>query len=155
MRLDDIKDESVRKRISDALGNSPTRSGASGEHRPEHGAKGNKELPTPGRALSLEVQASYAQALFRGPVTIRIRHFRHTLCDGDGYFIKWILDGLVVCGILDDDSPAQIPQPPIQEHFKIEKHQQEYTVVIVEACAERGCRQLDLSELKHPTLEDP
>lgn len=155
MRLDDIKDESVRKRITDALGNQTAVSSASNESHNEPRTESYKGTSKVGRATALEVKASYARPLFADPVQIRIRHFRHTLCDGDGYWIKYIIDGIVKAGILEDDGPYFVPQPPIQEHFKIEKHQQEYTVVIIEACDERGSRQLDLSELKHPTLEDP
>jgi hypothetical protein len=47
-------------------------------------------------------------ARFNGPVSILINSRRKRLCDEAGISEKYVIDSLVDCGILLDDSPAQV-----------------------------------------------
>jgi len=63
---------------------------------------------------------------------IRVHCRRHRLADPDGISVKAVLDGLVLAGILADDSAKQISESPIVTQEKITKAEQETTILTIE-----------------------
>ncbi len=56
------------------------------------------------------------------PISIHVHSIRRRLTDVDGISAKAIIDGLVRCGILEDDSPTYVKEVTYsQEKGKIEK----------------------------------
>lgn len=70
----------------------------------------------------------------RNTLDALVRLFRRswTPAAGDGRFVKSALDALVDAGILPGDGPEVIPQPPVQEHYKVETFEDERTEIIIE-----------------------
>ena len=66
------------------------------------------------------------------PVCIHLHSLRHRLCDSDGISGKAAIDGLVIAGILQDDSPKEVPESPIQTQVKIPMSQKEETIITIE-----------------------
>ncbi len=69
-------------------------------------------------------------ARFNRPVDIEICNYRHRLADRDGICSKYLIDGLVDCGILHDDTTKEIVGLKIKQ-IKIPKQQCEKTIVII------------------------
>ena len=65
---------------------------------------------------------------FDRPVSIVIHNRRSRLADHDGLWGKYVLDGLVDAGVLQDDRP-EIVQRVVHEQTKIEKGEEEETVI--------------------------
>lgn len=63
---------------------------------------------------------------------IRVHCRRHRLADPDGISVKAVLDGLVLAGILADDSTKQIIESPIITQEKISKNEPETTILTIE-----------------------
>lgn len=69
-----------------------------------------------------------AGARFHSPVDIIVHSYRKKLADTDGVSAKAAIDGLVHCGVLPDDTTAQI-QSITYRQSKIEKGEEEYTLI--------------------------
>ena len=65
---------------------------------------------------------------FTAPVRITITSYRYRLCDIDGISGKAIIDGLVHCGVLQDDSPQHVQAVSFQQ-VKVKNKTDEKTVV--------------------------
>lgn len=66
-------------------------------------------------------------------VKIHFVSYRHRLADPDGLVGKYVLDSLVSCGILGDDSPEFVESV---SHYqcKINKGEEERTEVVITPC---------------------
>jgi hypothetical protein len=80
--------------------------------------------PNPGNALL----AKEKTARFNGQVDISFLEKRHRLADPDGSSIKYVLDSLVSCGVLQGDSAKEIRKVN-KEQVKIDKNEHEETVI--------------------------
>ena len=60
--------------------------------------------------VSNELLGAEKMPRFAAPVCIHVHSVRGRLADPDGLSCKAILDGLVMCGILADDSAKQIKE---------------------------------------------
>ena len=65
------------------------------------------------------------------PCRIHIHSKRHRLTDPDGVCAKYVIDGLIHCGLLPDDSPHWIQSITFSQE-KIASTQDEATVVTIE-----------------------
>lgn len=63
-----------------------------------------------------------------GQVDITFREKRHRLADPDGACVKYVLDGLVSAGVLQDDSAKEIGKVN-KEQAKVGKDEREETVI--------------------------
>jgi len=68
---------------------------------------------------------------FNSPVRIRIISFRCRLCDADGISGKAAIDGLVHCGILEDDGPRFVTEVSYSQ-VKVKNKEEEKTQLIIE-----------------------
>ena len=78
-----------------------------------------------------QAQNGNKEPLVSGCVSLTFLHYRHRLADGDGYYIKDLIDALTITRggcVLADDNVKVIPQPPVHRHFKIGKDEPESTV---------------------------
>jgi hypothetical protein len=67
-------------------------------------------------------------SLFSGRVRISINSRRNRLCDADGISAKAVIDGLVIAGVLENDSPEFVESVSYsQEKAKVEE-----TIVTIE-----------------------
>lgn len=64
---------------------------------------------------------------FTAPVCITVTHLRKRLADPDGLSVKAVLDGLVIAGILDDDSAQQVTEV---RHTQVKAGREETRIVI-------------------------
>jgi Holliday junction resolvase RusA-like endonuclease len=69
---------------------------------------------------------------FAGKVSISIHHTRNRLADIDGLSAKAVIDGLVGCGILTDDSAKQVAEV---RHYQSKGSPEETKIVIEEIAA--------------------
>lgn len=69
-----------------------------------------------------------ANARFDSPVSIRIHSKRKRLADSDGVSAKAAIDGLVHCGILQDDSPKFVKEVSYSQ----EQSEGEETIITIE-----------------------
>lgn len=121
MRLDDIKDERVRKRIADALGNQAAVSSSNVESNPGNASLAAKKTPR-----------------FVGPVRIHVRSRLRFQRDCDGTSAKYIVDAIVSAGILATDTPEDVESVThSQERTKIV----EETIITIQG-VERSAGQL-------------
>ena len=59
---------------------------------------------------------------FDSPISIHVHSIRKRLTDPDGISAKAVIDGMVRCGILKDDSPTYVKEVTYsQEKGKVEK----------------------------------
>lgn len=72
--------------------------------------KNTNSSPDLERGLSHELLAKSKNAAFNTPVCIRIHSIRKHLADADGISAKAAIDGLRYCGILSDDTTAQVAE---------------------------------------------
>ena len=62
------------------------------------------------------------------PCRIHVHSFRHRLADADGISAKAAIDGLVLAGILPDDSPLYVEEVCYYQ-TKISKSEEEHTEI--------------------------
>ena len=87
----------------------------------------NVELSTRNAPLEKEKGKGLDSCCF-GKVRLFIHSRRHRLCDADGISAKALIDGLVNCGLLKDDSPEYVESVSYsQEKSKIEE-----TIITIE-----------------------
>lgn len=105
------------------------RIGGSGDERKTRGRNYSPDKSTdmehPTRHASLRAEQVVP---FDSPVSILVTCYRHTLADVDGNSAKAIIDGIVHCGILQDDSPKFVTQVSY-EQVKVKNKSEEKTVV--------------------------
>ena len=88
----------------------------------------------PGKTTDMEPNTSNALHRkekapgFDGQVNIAFREKRYRLADPDGSCVKYVLDALVTCRVLQDDSAKEIGKVS-KEQIKIDKNEQEETVI--------------------------
>jgi Holliday junction resolvase RusA-like endonuclease len=68
---------------------------------------------------------------FDTPARIHVHSVRKRLCDVDGISAKAAIDGLVHCGILEDDSPKYVKEVTYSQS-KTEKGEEERTEITIE-----------------------
>jgi hypothetical protein len=74
---------------------------------------------------------------FGSPVNIHIHSRRHRLADPDGLCAKWVIDSIVTCGILKDDSVTYVKNVTFsQEKIGTKKH--ESTIITIEEVCDAG-----------------
>ena len=72
--------------------------------------------------LSHESLATKSITRFNSPISIHVMSIRKRLTDVDGISVKAVIDGMVRCGILIDDSPTYVKEVTYsQEKGKVEK----------------------------------
>ena len=81
-----------------------------------------------------ESLAANGVATFNSQVRLRIDTFRVRLADADGISAKAIIDGLVHCGILRDDSTKEIAEPVEIYQHKVKTTDQERTEIRIKRC---------------------
>ena len=82
-----------------------------------------------------ESLAANGVATFNSQVRLRIDTFRVRLADADGISAKAIIDGLVHCGILRDDSTKEIAEPVEIYQHKVKTTDQERTEIRIKRCS--------------------
>jgi len=65
---------------------------------------------------------------FDGQVDVSFSEKRHRLADPDGACVKYIIDSLVTCEVLRDDSAKEVGKVA-KEQVKINKDEQEETII--------------------------
>ena len=68
---------------------------------------------------------------FNSRVSITVISYRMRLCDADGISAKAAIDGLVHCGVLQDDSPKFVKEVRYIQH-KVGSAAEEKTVIEIE-----------------------
>ena len=89
-------------------------------------------------SASTNMESDFSNALshpfkdeqFTAPVSIRICSYRTRQVDTDGISAKAIIDGLVACGLLADDSPKYVAEVSYTQQ-KVKNASEEKTVVII------------------------
>jgi hypothetical protein len=94
--------------------------------RDDPGQAANVELPT-----RSEPMAAGKGAAFDSPVDITVVSYRSRLCDADGISAKAAIDGLVMCGILADDTTKEIREVRYRQ-VKVKNANEEKTELIIE-----------------------
>lgn len=84
------------------------------------------------RAAGDEPLATGKSAYFSSRVSLRITHYRSRLCDPGGPSSKAAIDGLVLAGLLHDDSILFIQEPIIEVQIKVKNESEEKTVIEIE-----------------------
>ena len=97
----------------------PYRSQAAAQIRASVSAADVEQGPCPGPAEKDAAQENHAR------VDIHIHSIRKRLTDSDGLCAKWVIDTMVTCGILQDDSPKEVRSVT----FSQEKGKPERTIV--------------------------
>ena len=69
---------------------------------------------------------------FDSPVGITVTSYRKRLCDADGVSFKAALDGLVHCGVLQDDSTEFVKEIRYKQ-VKVNSSTEEKTVIEIQA----------------------
>ena len=64
------------------------------------------------------------------PVSINVHSRRYRLCDADGISAKALIDGFVIAGLLQDDSPEFVGAVSFTQE-KIAKSENEETIVTI------------------------
>lgn len=77
------------------------------------------------------VERSHAAEKIDTPARIHIHSKRHRLTDADGACAKWVIDSIVACGLLPDDSPAFVSSVSFSQE-KIGQHEPEVTIIEIE-----------------------
>ena len=89
------------------------------------GQAADVELPT-----SRKPVAACKGAAFNTRVDITVVHYRTRLADPDGISCKAAIDGLVMCGILKDDSAKEIGEIR-QRQIKVNNPSEEKTEIVI------------------------
>lgn len=77
--------------------------------------------------ISHEAEGQDETKAFDAPVSIHIHSVRRRLTDADGLCAKWVIDELVLSGLLVDDSPAYVKEVTYSQ----EKGQPEETIITI------------------------
>jgi hypothetical protein len=102
-------------------------------HRPAEAVDNNNDS---GQATDVELPASRQPvaaskgAAFNSRVDITVVHYRSRLADPDGISIKAAIDGLVMCGILKDDSAKEVREIR-QQQVKVKNADEEKTEIVI------------------------
>jgi hypothetical protein len=102
-------------------------------HRPAEAVDNHND---PGETSDVELPASCQSlaaskgAAFVAQVDITIVHYRSRLADPDGISIKAAIDGLVMCGILKDDSAKEVREIR-QRQVKVKNADEEKTEIVI------------------------
>jgi len=83
------------------------------------------------RATSSTPLEKKAYPRFDSPVRIRVVSYRCRLCDADGVSAKAAIDGLVHCGVLQDDGPRYVEEVAYSQ-VKVKNKEQEKTEIWIE-----------------------
>jgi hypothetical protein len=95
------------------------------DHNNDSGQAADVELPTScGRAGKDESSAPFARA------SIEIVSYRTRLADADGISAKAAIDGIVMCGILRDDSPKEVSEVRYRQ-VKVKNESEEKTEIVI------------------------
>jgi hypothetical protein len=95
------------------------------DHNYNSGQAADVELPT-----SRQSVAAGKGAAFDSRVDITVVHYRARLADPDGISIKAAIDGLVMCGILKDDSAKEVREIR-QQQVKVKNTSDEKTEIVI------------------------
>jgi len=95
------------------------------DHDYNSGQVADMELPA-----SREPVAAGKGAAFDSRVDITVVHYRSRLADPDGISIKAAIDGLVMCGILKDDSAKEVREIR-QQQVKVKNTDEEKTEIVI------------------------
>jgi hypothetical protein len=90
------------------------------------GQAANVELPTRGEPV-----AACKGAAFDSRVSVEVVSYRSRLADADGISAKAAIDGLVMCGILADDTTKEISEVRYRQ-VKVKNADEEKTEIIIE-----------------------
>jgi len=104
-----------------------------GTHRPAEAVNHNRtaDLPADVEPRPGDESVGEKSALpFNTPVRIEIISHRSRLCDTDGVSHKACIDGLVHCGVLRDDSPAEVAEVSYRQ-VKVKNRQDEKTEIVI------------------------
>lgn len=69
---------------------------------------------------------------FDSRVCITVVSYRQRLCDADGISAKAAIDGIVHCGVLQDDAPQFVEEVRYKQ-VKVKSKEDEQTQIIIEA----------------------
>lgn len=83
------------------------------------------------RATRRKPLEAKANQRFDSRVSITVISYRMRLCDADGISAKAAIDGLVHCGVLQDDSPKFVKEVSYQQH-KVGTSAEEKTIFRIE-----------------------
>jgi hypothetical protein len=67
---------------------------------------------------------------FNTPCGIHVHSRRHRMADSDGISAKAVIDGLVLAGVLEDDSPKYVKWVTYSQE-KISKKEDEETIITI------------------------
>ena len=104
-------------------------------HRPAE-AKANRDYPA-GQAADMELSTRRESvgagkgAAFIARASITIISYRIRLADADGISAKAAIDGLVMCGILADDTTKEIAEVRYRQ-IKVKNASDEKTEIVIE-----------------------
>ena len=93
-------------------------SDANAKQGDKHSSEKDSIKSKSGNGAIQEAEGHDAQPDIQVPVRIVIKHYRKRLADSEAYFIKPIIDACVRSGVIQDDGPKYVPQPPEQYHYK-------------------------------------
>jgi hypothetical protein len=94
-------------------------------HNHDSGQAADVELPT-----SRQSVAACKGAAFDSRVSITIVSYRSRLADADGISAKAAIDGLVMCGILADDTTKEISEVRYRQ-VKVKNEADEKTEIVI------------------------
>jgi hypothetical protein len=69
---------------------------------------------------------------FNAPVSLEITDYRVKLCDTDGSCEKLLVDAIVSCGILQDDSAKYVAKIIKNAPIKVKNRDEEKTILVIE-----------------------
>jgi Holliday junction resolvase RusA-like endonuclease len=73
---------------------------------------------------------TFTNEQFTTPVSIAVCSYRTRLVDADGVSVKAVLDGLVHCGLLPDDSAKYVKEVTYSQ-VKVKNREEEKTVITI------------------------
>ena len=96
------------------------------DHNHKSGQVADREL-----SASRQSMAAGKGAAFDSPVNLEIVSYRSRLADADGISAKAAIDGLVMCGILSDDTTKEIREVRYRQ-VKVKNANEEKTEIVIE-----------------------
>ena len=82
------------------------------------------------------VQKADPPSCFQGPVRMRLHHKRKSTREADRgqLWDKWLIDALVVAGVLSEDNPTVLPEEPKQTYEVQKREEVEIEIVPIKPC---------------------
>jgi hypothetical protein len=100
--------------------------------RPEVQNENRASVPTAylEQSARYAVERSHETEKINTPACIHLHSKRHRETDADGACAKWVIDAIVACGLLFDDSPTFVKEVSYSQE-KVAKSESEVTIVTI------------------------